>query len=332
MPYICRMLLDRFGRNHDYLRMSLTDKCNLRCLYCMPNEHYDWLPKPALMQPDEIEALAKIFVEFGITKIRLTGGEPLARPEFSDILSRLAKLPIKLAMTTNGLLLDRYLDDLKMAKLKSINLSLDTLKPERFKELTQRDRFGQAWQWIERLPNDGFKLKVNAVVMRDVNDDELVDFVALTQRLPIHVRFIEFMPFDGNRWQGDQVVTYKQMLAKIEERFDIEKLTDKPNATAKSYRVKDGLGTFAVISTVSQPFCSSCNRMRITAEGKMRNCLFSRGETDLLTALREGQDVRAIIQENILGKHKALGGLPPFEEADRMKAELSGRSMIKIGG
>jgi len=186
--------------------------------------------------------------------------------------------------------------------------------------------------WLERLPKEGFKLKVNVVVQRDSNVDELLDFVALTTKMPVHIRFIEFMPFDGNRWNRDEVFTYQEMLDLIVQRFEIEKLVDKPNATAKSYRVPNAPGTFAVISTVSQPFCGSCNRMRITAEGKMRNCLFSKGETDLLSALRKGEDIRPLVAQNLMSKHASLGGLPDLNEQLVDETELSDRSMIRIGG
>ncbi len=325
-------LQDNFGRVHDYLRISLTDKCNLRCIYCMPNEHYDFMRNEHLMSPEEIESIARIFVAYGVKRIRLTGGEPLVRKAFPEILERLSKLPVKLALTTNGIFADKYINQFKAAGLKSVNISFDTLQPERFKALSQRDHYTRVWDNVQLLMDEGFKVKLNVVVMKGKNSDEVIDFVALTQHLPIHVRFIEFMPFDGNKWELETVHTHEEMLATIEQQYDIVKLADKPNATAKSYHVPDFKGTFAVISTVSEPFCSSCNRMRLTADGKMRNCLFATAETDLLTRFRKGEDIYPFIRSAVLGKAWKLGGLPEFEDHDKLMQQLSARSMIKIGG
>lgn len=327
------MLKDSFGRVHDYLRISLTDRCNLRCTYCMPEEHYDWVQKDALMSPEEIYQMAETFVSLGVKKIRLTGGEPLARKEFPEILAKLETLPVELSMTTNGLLLDRHWDTLKNSRLRGINISLDTLQKERFFELTRRDRFTEVMDTIDKLANESsFRLKVNVVAMKGVNEGEVNDFVALTKEAPIHVRFIEFMPFDGNRWQKEKVLSYAQILETVESQFSIEKLQDKAHATAKSYRVSGAKGTFAVISTVTEPFCSSCNRLRLTAEGKLRNCLFSRSETDLLTVMRAGQSIVPLIAQTVEAKHWKLGGLPEFEKDDDLNDQLSDRSMIRIGG
>lgn len=301
-------------------------------MYCMPNEHYDWMPTKHLLQPDEIQTLAETFVEYGVSRIRLTGGEPLIRKEFGDIVRNLSKLPVQLALTTNGIFVDRHIDAMEEAGLKKINLSLDTLQTAKFEAMTRRDNFNKVWDNLNLLLDRGFRVKLNVVAMRGENDDELLDFIRLTVDQPLHVRFIEFMPFDGNKWELDRVLTYDEILEAARAEFDVEKLSDKPNSTSKSYGVIGAKGTFAVISTVTEPFCSSCNRMRVTADGKMRNCLFSTSETDLLTAMRNGQDIRPIIEQNILGKHYKLGGLPEFEDHDKLMEKLSGRSMIKIGG
>lgn len=326
------LLTDGFGRRHDYLRISLTDKCNLRCTYCMPNEHYDWMPNKHLMQVEEIREIASTFVELGVKRIRLTGGEPLARKEFPEIVRMLAEFPVDLALTTNGIFIDRHLDVLKEVGLTRINLSLDTLRKDRFAKMTQRDQFDRVKQNMRLLLEEGFRMKLNVVAMKGENDDELIDFVKLAQEEPIHVRFIEFMPFDGNAWNLEKVLTYEEILRRVQQVFRTEKLNDDPHATTKSYRVEGAKGTFAIISTVSEPFCSSCNRMRLTADGKMRNCLFSQQEMDLLTALRSGQDIRPLIGQHVMGKHWKLGGLPEFENHDALMEKLSQRSMIKIGG
>ena len=279
----------------------------------MPNEVYDWLPQKQLMSADEVIEIAQQFVAAGVTKIRLTGGEPLVRKDFAEIVERLSALPIKIALTTNGVLIDRHLETLKRCGVKSINLSLDTLQKEKFNSITQRDWFDKAWKNLKLLVQEGFHVKINAVALKGFNDDEILSFIALTEKEPVHVRFIEFMPFDGNRWKLDQVITYQEMLDEVRAKYTIEKLDDRPHATTKSYRVKGGVGTFAVISTVTEPFCSSCNRLRITAEGKMRNCLFSKKEADLLQALRAGEDLQPIIRQVVRSKAKKLGGLPEFE-------------------
>lgn len=324
-------LADRFGRIHDYLRLSLVDKCNLRCTYCMP-ENIRFLPKAQLMSDEELVEMAGVFVEMGVRKVRLTGGEPLVRQNFASIINRLADLPVDLAITTNGILLHDFLDQFWEIGMRSINLSLDSFDPKRFAKMTRRDMFAQVKRNIDAAVAAGFHIKLNMVVMRGVNSDEVIDFVARTETDRIHVRFIEFMPFDGNNWHWDSVYSYSEMLHDIQARFTIEKLQDKPNSTSKGYRVKGFAGTFSVISTVTQPFCSTCNRIRLTAEGKLRNCLFARKETDLLTAMRQGADLRALIQESIQGKHEKLGGLPEFQDEKALLEKLDGRSMVKIGG
>jgi GTP 3',8-cyclase len=325
------MLQDGLGRQHDYLRISLTDNCNFRCSYCMPDEDMDFHPDEQLMRPEEIEQFAKIFIQLGTKKIRLTGGEPLVRKDAAEIIQRLAVLPVELTLTTNGFLTDRFIQIFQKAGIRSVNVSLDTLDADKFSIITRRNKFEKVWSNILELIDAGFHVKVNCVVMAGVNTDELLDFVALTEKLPIHVRFIEFMPFTGNKWESNQVFAWEQMLEIISQKYLIEKLGDGPNDTAKKYRVPEFTGTFAVISTMSAPFCSTCNRMRLTADGKMKNCLFSQGETDLLSALRRGEDIEELIRQNLLGKHASLGG--QFSDYTVTNGEeLQNRSMIAIGG
>jgi cyclic pyranopterin phosphate synthase len=325
------MLIDSFGRGHDYLRISLIDSCNLRCTYCMP-ENIRFLPPSKLMAADELVAIAGVFVEAGVSKIRLTGGEPLLRRDAELIFRGLANLGVELAITTNGLLLHEFLDLFAEIGLTKLNISLDTLDSERFAAITRRDQFAIVKQNIDLALQRGFHVKLNMVVMRGVNDDELIDFVALGQNTDLHLRFIEFMPFDGNSWNWENVFSYAEMLEKIGANFPIEKLEDKPNSTSKAHRVAGFKGTFSVISTVTQPFCEGCNRLRLTAEGKLRNCLFSRDETDLLTAFRNGTDLRPLIAASVSGKAARLGGLPEFQDKENLQAQLSKRAMVKIGG
>lgn len=327
-------LTDRHGRTHRSLRISIVDKCDLRCTYCMP-EDQRFLRREELMRREEIAIIARLFVErFGVNKIRLTGGEPLLRPDAVDIVRDIAGLNVSIGLTTNALSLHKHLDGLMAAGLKGINISLDTFDAERFKRIARRDGFSAVHGNILLALTQGLRVKLNMVVMRGVNDDEILRFVELTRDHPIHVRFIEFMPFAGNRWGRERVYTFSEMLGRIGSVHSFEKLDDDAHSTAKSYRVPGWPGTFAVISTVTEPFCGSCDRMRLTAEGKMRNCLFAREETDLLSALRRGEDITPLIGANVLAKHARLGGLPAFnpEKEEQVLHDLSERPMVSIGG
>lgn len=328
---IC-MLVDQFNRVHDYLRISLTDRCDLRCFYCMPEEHYSFTPSPQLMQAEEVAALAKIFVLEGVRKIRLTGGEPLVRKDFTSILESLGRLDVQLTLTTNGTRLGAIAEQVRSAGIRSLNISLDTLDRNRFQVITRRDLHTQVMESIDRMLELGIGVKVNVVVMRGINEQEVVDFIRWTKDTPIHVRFIEFMPFDGNRWNQEKVVSLKEILARAREEFDLVPLEREKHETAKKFIVPGHQGTFAVISTMTAPFCGDCNRIRLTADGKLKNCLFSTTETDLLTAFRQGLDIRPLIYENIRAKKAALGG-QFTADLDRVEVEqLENRSMIRIGG
>jgi cyclic pyranopterin phosphate synthase len=298
----------------------------------MPEENYVFTPVSRLMQADEIERLASIFVEQGVNKIRLTGGEPLVRKDAADIILRLSKLPVKLTLTTNGTRLHEYIDVLKRAKIHSLNISLDTLQPEKFLLLTRRNQFQQVYGNIQLLIENNFHVKVNVVVMRGLNDEEINDFIHWTKDQAVHIRFIEFMPFKGNRWSSNKVFTWKEMISAIETSYSFYPLQNEEHDTAKGYLVPGHAGTFSVISTMSAPFCSTCNRMRLTADGKMKNCLFSEEETDLLFALRNGEDVVRLIHENIQSKAKELGGQFTADFSQLHAEEIHNRSMITIGG
>ncbi len=327
-------LNDKHNRTHRSLRISIVDKCDLRCTYCMPEDQH-FLKREELMTREEVSTIARLFVErYGITKIRLTGGEPLVRPDAVDIVRDMSQLGVSLGLTTNAMTLDKHLDGLISAGLKNINISLDTFDAERFKKISRRDGFERVHANILEALRRGMRVKVNMVVMRGVNDDELLHFVELTREHPVHVRFIEFMPFAGNHWGRERVYTYGEMLGHIGSVHSFEKLSDDPHSTAKAYRVPGWPGTFAVISTVTEPFCGDCDRLRLTAEGKMRNCLFTREETDLLSALRRGEDIAPLIEANVLAKHAMLGGLPHFkpEKQEEVLHDLSARPMVSIGG
>ena len=326
------MIIDSYNRVHNYLRISLTDNCNLRCFYCMPEEDYEFTPNAQLMQVGEIESLARIFVAEGVNKIRLTGGEPLVRKDAAEIIRMLSKLPVQLTMTTNGTRIHEFIDVLKEANIHSLNISLDTLQAEKFQLVTRRDQFKRVYDNIQLLIRNDFHVKVNMVAMRGFNDNEINDFVEWTRNEPVHVRFIEFMPFSGNRWTSNKVFTWKEILSIIEEKYSFLPLQGDKHDTAKKYIVPGHKGTFAVISTMSDNFCGNCNRMRLTADGKMKNCLFSDGETDLLGALRRGEDVLPLIHQNIRSKAKELGGQFSNILNEVHSEEIHNRSMISIGG
>jgi len=326
------MILDSFGRDHNYLRISLTDNCNLRCFYCMPEEDYEFTPASRLMQFDEIETIAKIFVAQGVNKIRLTGGEPLVRKDADKIILSLAKLPVALTLTTNGTRLHEYVEVLKQAKIHSLNISLDTLQADKFLLLTRRDQFRQVYDNIHLLITNGFHVKVNVVVMKGLNDTEINDFIEWTKDTAVHVRFIEFMPFSGNKWTSNKVFTWHQILEVVEAKYKVARLEDEKHDTAKKYTVPGHAGTFAVISTMTAPFCAGCNRMRLTADGKMKNCLFSKEETDLLTAFRKGEDILPLIQQSIGSKAKEMGGQFTADFEHVHAEDIHNRSMITIGG
>lgn len=326
------MIKDNYNRVHDYLRISLTDNCNLRCFYCMPEEDYHFTPNAQLMQADEIEAIAKTFVEEGVTKIRLTGGEPLVRKDFASILNRLAKLGIQLTMTTNATRLHEFVQEIKNANIRSLNISLDTLQRDRFILMTKRDQHEQVMRNIQLILDNGIGVKVNVVVMKGINDSEILDFIEWTKNCPLHVRFIEFMPFDRNQWDRKKVITLHEVLDKVKTSYAFKSIERVAHETAKNYQVIGHKGTFAVISTMTAPFCGDCNRMRLTADGKMKNCLFSTSETDLLSAYRNGEDIKTLIHQNISTKKQALGGQFTTDLEKIEVNDLHNRTMISIGG
>ncbi len=331
------LLTDRFGRRHTYLRVSLTERCNLRCRYCMPAEGVPLTPRDGLLTTAEIVRLARIFVAAGVDKIRLTGGEPLVRKDAEDVADALGTLPglRALALTTNGLLLERKLDRLHRAGLTHLNLSLDTLRADRFQSLTLRPGLDRVLAALDLALDYGYAdgtLKVNCVVMRGVNDDEVEDFVALTETLPIEVRFIEFMPFGGNAWANDRLVPYRELLDRVGERFALERVADGPTETAKTYRVAGHAGRIGFITSMTTPFCDGCNRLRLTADGALKVCLFGRAEVSLRDPMRAGasdDDLRATIRAAVLRKAAAHDGMSEIADAARRDEN---RPMILIGG
>lgn len=267
-----------------------------------------------------------------LKKIRLTGGEPLVRKDANKIIEALGRLNIELAITTNGIRVHELLKELLQANIKSINISLDTLQRSKFLEITRRDFYHRVRSNIELLLQHNIRVKINVVVMKGLNNDEILDFLALTQFNDIEVRFIEFMPFSGNKWTSNQVFTLEDILTEVATKYIVYPVAPFPNDTSKRYTIPGHVGSFAVISTMSAPFCDTCNRMRLTADGKLKNCLFSRGETDLLGPLRNGEDILPLITGTIMAKEKAMGGQFSGVFKDINTDDLENRSMITIGG
>ena len=329
------ILRDSHSRDHAYLRISLIERCNLRCTYCMPEAGVPLSPKSHLMTYEEIYEIAKTFVKHGVNKIRLTGGEPLVRKDIPIILEKLATLPVELSITSNAVIIDKFIDVLKANGVNKINVSLDSLDAEKFKHITRRNEFKKVYDNILLLVKEGFTVKINAVLMKGFNDDEIIDFINFTKDLPVSVRFIEFMPFDGNKWDMGKMVSYAKVMQYVNASFSeaqIERLQDAPNDTSKNYKIKGYKGSFAIISSVTNPFCDSCNRLRLTANGQLKNCLFSSSESDLLTTLRAGKPIEPIIQKAVLAKFKVRGGMDTLEKLQEPKLHNNNRSMITIGG
>lgn len=293
-------------------------------------EHYRFSKNT--MSPDEIFNLASVFQRLGVGKIRITGGEPLVRPDAGTIMRRLATLPVKLTLTTNASLIHRFIDDIKSARVRSVNISLDSLEADAFRIITERDQFNTVIDNIRLLLEEGLRVKVNMVVLKGKNDHEVSRFVEWTRDKELHVRFIEYMPFTFNGWSQDLLVPMDDLVNQIGSVYPIERLEDRPNDTARNYRVKGYTGTFAFIATMTHPFCATCNRLRLTADGKLKNCLFSSGETDLLTPMRRGEDIEERIRETVLAKKASRGGQMEEPLESIQATTIQNRSMIAIGG
>ncbi|NND72473.1 MAG: GTP 3',8-cyclase MoaA [Rhodothermales bacterium] len=326
------MFTDTFGRSHSYLRISVTERCDLRCRYCMPANGVPLTPRDEILTFEEIRRLAGIFAAGGVNKVRLTGGEPLVRrelPALVDMLSRIQGIE-QLSMTTNGMLFDRHVEALNDAGLTAVNISLDTLREDRFEEITRRKGLAKALNAIDLALQFGFNpVKINAVVLRGVNDDELGDFARLTLTRPVHVRFIEYMPFQGNGWNDNRFLPYSDMLQILEnDGLDLTREVDEANDTTKHYRVNGGLGTVGFISSMSEHFCSSCNRVRLTADGNLKVCLFGNAEVSLRDMMRAGasdDDITEAIQSAVSRKKASHNGMYNI-------ANEENRPMILIGG
>lgn len=291
-------LVDTHGRIHRDLRISLTDRCSLRCTYCMPEQGNEWLARTSILDVDEIVRVAQVAASIGVTTFRLTGGEPLLRTDLPEIIRRLSAItgpdgtPVQIALTTNGIGLGEKLPGLMAAGLRRLNISIDTLDRDRFRDLTRRDRLDDVFDGIAAAAASGLRpLKLNAVAMRGVNDDELVDLVRFAIGHGAQLRFIEQMPLDaGHTWDRASMVTRDEILAALGEAWALTPIPGRGGAPAETWRLDDGPHTVGVIASVTAPFCGDCDRLRLTADGQLRNCLFSTTEYDLVPILRAGLD------------------------------------------
>jgi cyclic pyranopterin phosphate synthase len=286
-------LLDGHGRRIGDLRVSVTDRCNFRCQYCMPAEGLPWLERDDVLHFEEIERLVALLAAMGVSDVRLTGGEPLVRRDFPQLVGMLAPLVEDLSITTNGYLLERDAEALVRAGATRFNVSIDSLQRDRFFEMTRRDALPRVLRGLEVLASfpEAHPIKVNAVAMRGFTEDEVLPFAQFAREHPYEVRFIEFMPLDADHaWTPESVLSGEEIRAIIEQRWELEPVEREPHATARVYRFADGRGAIGFINPVSEPFCGDCNRIRLTADGRLRTCLFSLNETDLRTPLRAGAD------------------------------------------
>jgi cyclic pyranopterin phosphate synthase len=285
-----KTLVDTYGRVHRDMRVSLTDRCSLRCNYCMPADFADWIPGDQLLTTDELLLVLDVATELGIEQVRLTGGEPLLRPDVVDVVRRIYALPHapKISLTSNGLRLPQMAQQLADAGMERVNISLDTLIPERFKQMTHRDRFHDVIAGIEAAKDAGLlPVKVNAVLMRGVNDDEAVPLLRHAIAHDWHLRFIEQMPLDaGGLWARPTMVTADEIMQMLSQEFELTPVPGRGSAPAEEFYVDGGPATVGIIASVSRPFCAACDRLRLTADGQFRNCLFSQEETDVRALLR----------------------------------------------
>ena len=326
-------LVDSWGREIKSLRVSVTDKCNFRCTYCMPADGLEWLPRAQVLTFEEIARLVRVAAAMGVDEIRLTGGEPLVRRDVAELVGMIARTPgvSDLSLTTNGVLLDRLAAPLVAAGLRRVNVSLDTLSHVKFAEITRRDALGAVLRGLEAAERhpELSPIKVNCVAIKGFTEPEVHALAALARRKPYVVRFIEFMPLDADQaWEGDKVLTGAEVRAIVEERWPLVELPAKASSTARRFRFADGKGELGFVNPVSEPFCSTCDRIRLTADGQLRTCLFSRREWDLKMPMREGatdDELAALVRDAV--RHKELKHRitdPGFVRASRSMSQIGG--------
>lgn len=329
------MLTDKFGRHITYLRLAVVDRCNLRCTYCMPEKGLDWIKQDDLMTDAEMLRICSVFTDLGVDKIRITGGEPFVRKNCIDLIEKLSHLNglTDLSITTNGLLTEQYIPQLKEFGIKSVNLSLDTLDKKRFFKITRRNSFDKVMKTMESLLKHDIKVKINTVVMENQNIEDIIPLVQLTKDLPVDVRFIEEMPFNGNndaeialKWNHPQIYSY------IKDYFpEIQKTEDPKSSTSYSYKIPGFMGDIGIIAAYTRSFCGDCNRIRITPSGILRTCLYEGGGINLKDQLRSGasdEELKAIIINSI--HHKPKDGWEAEQQS--LNASSIHQSMATIGG
>ncbi|AKH94466.1 GTP 3',8-cyclase MoaA [Elizabethkingia anophelis] len=328
------MLKDKFGRDINYLRLAVVDRCNLRCTYCMPENGLTWIKQQELMTDEEMIRICSVFTELGINKIRITGGEPFVRKNCINLIEQLSQLQglDDLSITTNGLLTEQYIPRLKASGIKSVNLSLDTLDPERFFSITRRRSFDKVMKTLDSLLNHKITVKINAVVMEDKNIEDIIPLVQLTKELPVDVRFIEEMPFNGTNAQISLKWNYTRILDHIKTYFPgIEKIQDRKSSTSYNYKIPGFAGSIGIIAAYTRSFCGDCNRIRITPTGELRTCLYEGKGINLKEALRSGktdQELKDIIISSI--QHKPKDGWEA-EKSNFTSSQIH-QSMATIGG
>lgn len=330
-------LVDRFGREHRDLRVSLTDRCSLRCTYCLPEEFGSWLPSDDLLSVDELLAVISVACQHGIESVRLTGGEPLLHPQIVEIVRRISEIPTgpELAITTNGLRLAQLAGPLADAGLHRVNISIDTLRADRFLRITRRDRLDDVLAGITAAQRAGLHpIKLNAVLLRDINDDEAVDLLTFAMEQDVQLRFIEQMPLDaGHTWSRDELVTADEIEQALRESFVLTPVRGRGSSPAQEFLVGDGPHRVGIIASVTRPFCGACDRMRLTADGQIRNCLFARNEHDLRALLRDPaldqheiqRRIGDVLVRAISGKAAGHGiDSPDFLQPDRPMSAIGG--------
>ncbi|WP_312512497.1 GTP 3',8-cyclase MoaA [Chryseobacterium culicis] len=328
------MLTDKFGRHINYLRLAIVDRCNLRCTYCMPEKGLNWIKQDELMTDEEMLRICSVFTDMGVDKIRITGGEPFVRKNSIELIQKISKLNglSDLSITTNGLLTEQYIPQLKKYGIQSVNLSLDTLDSDRFFKITRRNSFNKVMKTLDRLLEHDIKVKINTVVMEGQNIEDIIPLVMLTKDLPVDVRFIEEMPFNGSNTEVSLQWNFARIYHHIKEQFpEIQKTEDPKGSTSNNYKIPGFLGGIGIIAAYTRSFCGDCNRIRITPSGILRTCLYEQGGVNLKNEIRAGKTDKELKDIIISTIHKK-----PKDGWEAEKLNLSSshihQSMATIGG
>ncbi len=325
-------LIDSYGRIISYMRISVTDRCNMRCTYCMPADGVEFVDHDEILTYEEILRIVRLSNQLGVRKFRITGGEPLVRKGIVDLMRDInGHEGVETTFTTNALLLEDMAEDLKSAGVRRLNISLDSLNPERFKKITGSDRLSKVMAGIEKAYEIGFRpIKINVVVMTGINDDEIFDFIELMKYRPYNVRFIEFMPMKENKWGRTKYLSSEEIEAMVREKYPLESASDEKSSPSRNYLIDGFAGTLGFISPVSRHFCDSCNRIRLTSDGHIKSCLLKEGEVDLKAAMRRGAGddiVRGLIRKAVM-----LKPMGHNIDEDNPASSTAPRSMSQIGG